>query len=232
MKNIVCYTDGSSRGNPGPGGWGAIVVIGSDVIEKGGREDTTTNNRMELRAIIGALQAIGATDNAISVYTDSTYAVKGITSWIRGWKSNDWKTQTKTDVSNKDLWQELDALVQDKKVEWCIVKGHAGIAANERVDEIATEFADKKEVHLFKGNVRDYDVDVIPPTKEQLENAKSNDRRKAKAYSYLSLVDGVFMRHETWAACEARVKGKSGVKFKKAISKADEESIMADWGII
>lgn len=244
MDKIICYTDGSSRGNPGPGGWGAIVVVGNDVSELGGRESKTTNNRMELRAIIEALLKVGKTENEILLYTDSTYVVKGITSWIHGWKKNGWKTGAKADVLNKDMWQELDEAASSKKISWCIVKGHAGIPANERVDEIATLSAlgedenmgggesgrNSGKLKLFKGSLRDYGVNVNPPSKEVLENAKGNDRRKAKAYSYLSLVDGKVQRHETWGSCEARVKGKTGAKYRKSISKEDEVSIMKEWG--
>lgn len=231
MKNILCYTDGSSRGNPGPGGWGAIVVMGTDVVELGGYEENTTNNRMELRAVIASLRKIGQVGVGISIYTDSTYVVKGITSWIHGWKNNDWKTQAKEDVSNKDLWQELDDAVGKNKVSWFIVKGHSGIPANERVDEIATMFADKKDLPLFHGNLSDYIIKVEPLSETEIENAKGNNRKKAKAYSYLSLVDGVLQRHTTWAECEKRVKGQAGAKFRKSISKEDELAIMSEWGV-
>lgn len=235
MEKIICYTDGSSRGNPGPGGWGAIVVIGNDVVEIGGRDDKTTNNRMELSAVVGALRKVGKTENTISIFTDSTYVVKGITAWIFGWKKNGWKTGAKADVLNKDLWQELDEVSSGKKIEWNIVKGHAGISANERVDVIATSYADDEVgggggLRLFSGSLRDYNIDVNPPSKEVLENAKGSDRKKAKAYSYLSLVDGKVLRHVTWASCEARVKGKAGAKYRKSISKDDETAIMKEWG--
>lgn len=231
--SVLIYTDGSSRGNPGPGGWGSIVVIGNDVKELGGAEEDTTNNRMELSAVISALSFVRKkrSDAPVKVFTDSTYVVSGITGWIFGWKKNDWKTQTKSDVLNKDLWQELDKVVEGLDISWFVVKGHAGIEANERVDQIATMYADKKEMKLFDGSLRDYTVKVTPPSIEEMEEARGNDRRKAKAYSYLSLVDGKLARHETWAECEERVKGKSNVKFRKTISKEDEDAIKREWGV-
>ena len=114
---ITIFTDGASKGNPGPGGWGAVVIDGDKVFESGGGEKDTTNNRMEIAAAIGGL---GKTENGsdITLYTDSSYLINGITKWILGWKRNGWITKTKQEVLNRDLWEKLDDLVKWRKVKW------------------------------------------------------------------------------------------------------------------
>lgn len=229
MKNneSIIFTDGASRGNPGPGGWGAVIVEGSDVKEIGGREDDTTNNRMEMTAVSEALKISG--DNVV-IYTDSQYVANGITSWIKGWKAKGWKTAGKTDVLNKDLWEKIDKRKEGKQIEMKVIGGHVGIPGNERCDEIATLFADEKDVELFDGKLSDYKVDILNFDKNEVAKSKK-DRSNMKAYSYLSLVDGVFKKHETWSECETRVKGKSGVLYRKAVSEEDEAEIKKEWGV-
>ena len=157
MKAII-FTDGSSRGNPGPGGWGAIVVEGETVTELGGRESKTTNNRMELTAVVEALKHTKADE--VIVHTDSSYLISGITSWIEGWKKNNWKTKTKDDVLNRDLWETLDEVINTREVLFRKVSGHAGVPANERCDVIATSYADNDSVKLYHG-VRDHYGKII-----------------------------------------------------------------------
>ncbi len=142
------YTDGSSRGNPGPGGWGAIIFSNDSVKEIGGREDTTTNNRMELTA---AIRAVGLTEGELEVYTDSEYVMKGMTEWIDGWQKRGWKTAAKKPVLNQDLWQELLAASRGKEIAWKYVAGHSGHKLNDRCDEIATSFADNLNPNLYDG---------------------------------------------------------------------------------
>lgn len=136
-KNIVrIYTDGACSGNPGPGGWGVLLLWNDHEKELYGGEAETTNNRMELLAAIKGLEAV--TKNApIELYTDSTYVQKGVTEWMEGWKAKGWKTASKKPVKNKDLWQELDAVVSQKNVSFHWVKGHAGHPENERADTLA-----------------------------------------------------------------------------------------------
>ncbi|MAF67841.1 MAG: ribonuclease HI [Micavibrio sp.] len=136
-KNIVrIYTDGACSGNPGPGGWGVLLLWNDHEKELYGGEAETTNNRMELLAAIKGLQAV--TKNVpIELYTDSTYVQKGITEWMEGWKAKNWKTAAKKPVKNKDLWQELDAVVSQRNVSFHWVKGHAGHPENERADTLA-----------------------------------------------------------------------------------------------
>lgn len=136
MKTVEVFTDGGCRGNPGPGGWGAVLRFGGHERELRGSEDNTTNNRMELLAAISALEAL--TESCLVVLTtDSTYVKDGITRWIRNWKANGWKTAAKKPVKNKDLWQKLDAECLRHQVEWRWVKGHAGHPENERADGLA-----------------------------------------------------------------------------------------------
>jgi ribonuclease HI len=133
---IDVYTDGACKGNPGPGGWGVLMQWNGHEKELFGGEAQTTNNRMELRAVIEALAALKR-DGNVRVHTDSKYVHDGITSWIHNWKKRGWKTAGKKPVKNADLWQQLDALVQQYKVKWVWVKGHAGHAGNERADALA-----------------------------------------------------------------------------------------------
>ena len=135
---VIIYADGACKGNPGPGGWGAWIRMGDHSKELCGGEPITTNNRMELTAAIRALQALKRTCD-VRIYTDSVYVQKGMTEWIDGWKKRGWRTADKKPVKNDDLWQELDAIAGQHKVEWLWVKGHAGDPGNERADALANQ---------------------------------------------------------------------------------------------
>ncbi len=135
---VVIYADGACKGNPGPGGWGAWISMGDHSKELCGGELITTNNRMELMAVIRALQALKRACD-VKVYTDSVYVQKGMTEWIDSWKKRGWRTADKKPVKNDDLWQELDAIAQQHTIEWLWVKGHAGDAGNERADALANQ---------------------------------------------------------------------------------------------
>ena len=136
MEKINIYTDGACKGNPGRGGWGALMVTGEHVKELCGGEANTTNNRMELKAVIEALTALTRPCEVV-VHTDSQYVQKGISEWIHGWKARGWKTAAKAPVKNVDLWQALDAAQARHQIEWRWVKGHAGHEGNERADALA-----------------------------------------------------------------------------------------------
>ena len=138
MDKIKIYTDGACKGNPGVGGWGALLIAGKHEKELFGGEKETTNNRMELMAVIQALGALKRPCQ-IDLHTDSQYVLKGITEWMDGWKAKGWKTASKAPVKNVDLWQELDAACRHHKIQWIWVKGHAGDAGNERADELANK---------------------------------------------------------------------------------------------
>lgn len=152
---VIIYTDGSSRGNPGPGGWSAIVMADQQVFEIGGAAEHTTNNRMELVAAIKAIESVE--ENEIELYTDSEYVMKGITQWIKGWQAKGWKTAGKKTVLNQDLWQELLMVTEGKNIEWKYVAGHSGENLNERADEIATSFADGLNLDLYDGPKDSYE---------------------------------------------------------------------------
>lgn len=261
---IYAYTDGASRGNPGRGGYGAIVVYPDSkgymkVDELGGFEKLTTNNRMELSAVLGAIThfndyydlsavegLVGVGQKLIlNIYTDSSYVIKGINEWIHGWKRNNWITSTKEPVKNEDLWRALDSAINTLyrvsiSCKWVLLPGHAGVAGNEKADQIATGFADqgeKFEETLYRGGVDQY-IDqsiLIPPSTTEIQEAKKNKAKSrsksssGQAYSYVSYVAGKLQIHPTWAECEKVVKGKSGAKFKKATSPEDEELIKKEF---
>ena len=223
---ITIFTDGAARGNPGPGGWGAIVVMDDEVIELGGREDHTTNNRMEMLAAISALEAVPR-EHDIRVNTDSAYLISGITRWVKGWQKNNWKTSQKEDVINRDLWERLVEATEHRVISWDLVKGHAGIPANERCDVIATSFADKKPIVLYHGSPERYGVDLS--VSRIASSSASHASSRSKAYSYVSMVGGVIQTHKTWDECKARVTGVSGARFKKSVSPEDEGNIIKEF---
>ena len=136
LPQVEIYTDGACKGNPGPGGWGALLVAGKHRKEMFGGEPDTTNNRMELLAVIRALEALNKPCHVV-LHTDSQYVQKGISEWIHGWKARGWKTAAKEPVKNADLWQELDAVSQKHEIDWRWVKGHAGHDGNEAADQLA-----------------------------------------------------------------------------------------------
>ena len=246
MSQITIFTDGSSRGNPGPGGWGAVVIqqcgtllTPPKVTELGGAERNTTNNRMELVAVIAGLKdstTQGLALSGVKVYTDSNYVINGITKWIQGWKRNGWMTKTKDDVSNKDLWVALDEALNtigSQNVSWKYVGGHVGIAGNERCDEIATGFADSDEVELYNGALSGYSIQNVLDVSHDKVKAKakksSSSHSKAKAYSYISSVGGKIETHRTWPECEKRVKGAKGARYKKSLDSMNEAEIVAEF---
>ncbi len=139
---IEIYTDGACRGNPGPGGWGALLRSGKHEKELWGGEQHTTNNRMEMTAVIESLKAMKRPSDIV-LTTDSQYVRKGITEWIDGWKKKNWQTAARKPVKNADLWKEIDRLAATHNIEWKWVKGHSGHAENERVDELANKGIDE-----------------------------------------------------------------------------------------
>ena len=142
MPVVEIYTDGACRGNPGPGGWGAVLRSGKHEKELYGGEPNTTNNRMEMTAVVKALTAL-TNPSDVTLTTDSQYVRKGITEWIHNWKKNGWKTSAKQAVKNADLWQQIDALSTEHTIRWEWVKGHSGHPENERVDALANRGIDE-----------------------------------------------------------------------------------------
>ncbi len=234
MENILIYTDGSSRGNPGPGGWGAIVATDNIVTELGGFEAHTTNNKMELSAVFEAL-AYAATqaELPIIVRTDSAYVMNGATKWFFGWQKRGWKTLDNKDVSNRDVWEPFLAILKplSHRLTWENVGGHINIPGNERADTIATSFALKEPIELYNGSRAHYGIDlesVVADSALKQQKSESRTRSKTKAHSYISAVDGVVMVHKTWDECKARVLGKKA-RYKKSISKEEEVQIIKDF---
>ncbi|MEI6345692.1 MAG: RNase H family protein [bacterium] len=250
---ITIFTDGASRGNPGPGGWGFVSVyekadasgvVGRCVKEGGGAERVATNNQMELLAALRALEYVSTQKKSgavvaddVVVHSDSSYMINGITKWVAGWKRKGWITSTKTPVENRELWEGLDAVTAHLnadgiQVRWQYVGGHIGVKGNERCDVIATALATGKEVvpALYNGHFSAYPIadvlDISHSMEKKKDKGADRSRSKATAYSYVSAVNGDVQTHRTWKECEARVKGVRGARFKKALS-ATEESIIS-----
>jgi ribonuclease HI len=142
MTAVEIYTDGACRGNPGPGGWAALLIAGPIRREVSGAESATTNNRMELKAAIEGLAALKRRC-AVQLYTDSKYVLQGITEWLPNWKARGWRTAAREPVKNQDLWEQLDATALGQDIEWHWVKGHSGQEGNEYVDQLANEAIDR-----------------------------------------------------------------------------------------
>lgn len=240
FDSVIIYTDGACSGNPGPGGWGAVVALPNGFVQElGGGHPSTTNNRMELAAIIHALQFVNQrkefSKKPVKIFTDSTYAIRGITQWIWGWKRRGWKNAEGGEVLNQDQWEELLRQVQLRgskdKIEWHYSRGHVGTPGNERCDEIAVAFSKNSWVDLYSGPLLKYPISIHDhPENTELPEMRPKTEKKA-AFSYLSLVGGQVWRHRDWGSCERRVKGQSGAKFKKALSAEDEKKILKEWGL-
>jgi ribonuclease HI len=232
----MIYSDGACSGNPGPGGWGSVILTPENrVQELGGGDPSTTNNRMEMMAALEALKYVHAHPEPIHFYTDSTYLIRGITQWIWGWKKRGWKTAEGGDVSNRDLWQELADVVQKRgvngKIEWKYSRGHVGTPGNERCDRIAVAFSKNDYVNLYSGAMENYNHDLLQvPADTSLPEMRQPGEKK-QAHSYLSNLGGIVYRHKDWPSCQRRTSGKSGAKFKKATSSADEIEILKAWGL-
>jgi ribonuclease HI len=231
-EKIQIFTDGAAKGNPGKGGFGSVISQDETVTEIGGYKERTTNNEMELRAVIEALKVVCDSGEPVAIYTDSKYVVEGANGWIFGWMKNGWKTKAGTDVLNKELWLELQPLLKQVQIEWHKVPGHVGIAGNERADTIASDFAAKGSCALYSGSQTEYGFDISDTSYDEAKAKERSDARKRqsqKAYSYVSLLDGEVQTHKTWSECESRVKGKKGTRFKKSLDVHNEKEIIQDF---
>ncbi len=243
--DTLIFADGACSGNPGPGGWGAVICFPDGTIEEmGGRNPSTTNNRMELVAVLRALENVRETRGGLEILTDSLYVLHGITQWVFAWRNREWKTAEGADVQNPDLWKALLSEVahrrqhEDPKIKWSYVKGHAGIPGNERVDEIAVSFSKMNAVPngLYHGPLLRYFVAIhdLPEARGIPELRPDRFRKPGdapKPAGYLSLVNGVAEVHPDWKSCEARVKGRPGAKFKKAMNAQEASAIWREWGV-
>jgi len=233
---ILVFADGAASGNPGPGGWGSIVASpDGQITELGGGISPTTNNRMELAAVVQALNLIqrapALKTQPIAVFTDSTYVIRGFTQWIWGWRKRGWKTAEGSPVINQDLWEALSLAAQGLDLEWKYVRGHTGVAGNERVDQIAVAYSKNSRIDLYLGSLLKYSVPIHDlPDSFDLPEMREKSGPKPSAYSYLSVVNGELARHVSWPDCEARVTGRPGAKFKKVMSAQEESELLASWG--
>jgi ribonuclease HI len=238
---IIIYTDGAARGNPGRGGWGSVVIYPKSgmawVTELSGSDTMTTNNKMELMALLEAVRflehiSFSTPAQSCTVYSDSHYVVAGMTTWIYGWQRNGWKSSTKEPVANQDLWQAIIAAAAKLpyKLQYIRVPGHAGVAGNERCDVLATSDADGRPAAQYDGPFDQYSIPVLPAPSaapKSPSKSKTSDTKGSGAAWYVSLLDGVLQRHDTWASCRDRVHGKPA-KYKKVTSKTEEDAFIAN----
>lgn len=245
-KDIIIFGDGACSGNPGPGGYGAIILFPDhQVQELAESEPQTTNNRMEISAILKSIHFIMGskhfeTADCVQIFTDSVYLIRGATQWMFGWKKRGWKNAAGEPIANPDLWMQMDKTLYQAKVqnpalkwEWNFVKGHAGIDGNERCDQLAVAMSKKDDIDIYSGPASSYSFDILKlPEKRPLPEMKSAKEASIKKTSwYLSLVNGVLKSHATWSECEAVVKGRSGVKFKKVSSEEEASVVKKGWGV-
>ncbi len=235
MSGPIVYTDGSCLGNPGPGGWGVRVIHAEQTVQElGGGESDTTNNRMEMQAVIAALEYLGPEPD-VTVYSDSRYVLDGLTKWLRGWQRRGWVTSTGNPVKNRDLWQQLERLNR-RGIQWRHVRAHTGDPNNERVDDIARGFASHAPVSLFQGQVGAPDDPVegavgraaVPPP--ATSRSRSGASRSGEL-RYVSIVNGVVAVDTAWPACAARVKGVSRARYKKVRTQQEMAAFCAEHGV-
>jgi len=232
MKSYILISDGACSKNPGPGGWGMILVTPEDqVLEFGGHESESTNNRMELMGLYRGMQEIyklekkKKTADLIHVISDSKYVLDGASKYVANWARSAWRTSTGTEVKNQDLWEKiLKGFTELKKLkmrfDYELVKGHSGHDANERCDQIAVAYSKNEEVELFQGPLSDYPVKV-----------GKNLVGEAFQMVYLSYIDGVLSKHLTWAECQKATQGRSGAKYKKVTNTKEMQDTLKLWGL-
>jgi ribonuclease HI len=187
---------------------------------------------MELSAAIAALRCVEVLPGPIGLYTDSTYLISGITSWLRTWKRKGWTRVDGAEILNRDLWQQLDRLAsgREARIFWNYVRGHQGHPGNSRCDEIAVAFSHGQVPELYDGPLLGYSLDLLPPEPEVLPAKAGRPYGAKKPGWYLSLLDGRLEKHQTWPECQARVHGRPAL-FKKVCSSEEESAILKKWGL-
>ena len=225
-SDLTVYTDGGCIGNPGPGGWAAVLVRDGYVEELGGAEPDTTNNRMEMQGAIEGLRRARPGER-VHVVTDSRYLHDGITKWIHGWKRRGWKRADGQPVLNQDLWRELDVVVRHPAgaVSWEHVRGHRGHVFNERCDAIANGFARGNVPELRRGD----GAWIEGPAAVQA--AEIGLPSGVNLPLYLSVVDGELRLHPDWGECEAWVMGTRGARYKKIRSASELGATLTSWRV-
>ncbi len=228
------YTDGACSGNPGPGGWAAVIVSGGNISEIGGGERHTTNNRMELTGVMQGLISLHGQSGPVIIHTDSTYVMNGASKWIHGWKRNGWKKKDGGEVLNADLWQSLAAQLHPG-IDWRLVKGHAGHYFNERCDSIAVAFSTGQMPDLTSCPIASLaDADLIartiaadletPHASRAAKSAPPKKTANTPIYSkkkYIYVLSGQVYRFDDWDSCKAFTSGKPG--YPKAVQSPEDE---------
>ena len=232
MKPYIIVADGACSRNPGPGGWGLILVTPDDLVfEFAGHEAETTNNRMELMGFYRGMQEVYKIESkkksakVVHFITDSKYVLDGASKYVANWARSAWRTSTGSEVKNQDLWEKiLKGLSEFQKLkmrfEYELVKGHSGHDANERCDQIAVAHSKNEPIDLYSGPLSAYTVRV-------------GTHQKVETFDpvYLSYVDGVLSRHTTWEDCQNATIGISGAKYKKVKNSQEEEDTLKLWGL-
>jgi ribonuclease HI len=227
-REVRIYTDGACIGNPGPGGWAALIEADGQREELSGAAPQTTNNRMELTAVIEALRRVPP-PTPVRVITDSQYVMQGLTRWLPGWRRRGWRTANGQPVLNRDLWEQLVAL-DGGRVRWEWVRGHQGHPGNTRVDALARARAREALAQRRAAGAQEA-VPPAAPTRPGTPADPASSRDRPRWPRYLSLVDGELRRHPDWPSCQRHVHGKRGARFKKCRSAAEEQATVAAWGL-
>ena len=235
-SSYLLFTDGACSGNPGKGAWAFVAIhletnLGdSEVIEGADFSDQTTNNKMELTAVLKAIEWLAERkfDEAV-IWTDSKYVQEGLSSWIYGWQRNNWVTKEGNPVSNQELWKHALTLEKSLGVTWKKIRlerlpGHHGILGNERCDQLARECIANEFASTYQGPLKNhpFGMDMLKTSPDKVQNLGE--------FWYISLVAGEAKRHKTWPECEAYVRGKKSAKFKKVYSIQEESLILKGWG--
>lgn len=235
MANLVVYGDGACSGNPGPGGWAYLMAHGptQTVWERSGFAAATTNNRMELGALLEALRDIKAKypqETSVKFFWDSSYVVNGFNQWLFGWAKRGFTKADGTPISNLDLWQAVWELKKSlPPLQMTQIPGHSGLPGNERVDELSVAQSQQSPIPEYNGPLANYPITIT----DLLAGAAHVDTAGLSGMSYpayISLINGNLVRHLTWPECQAHVKGKSA-KFKKVKNAAEEAHTRKSWGL-
>lgn len=236
---IQIFTDGATRGNPGLGGYGVVMLDRNtdQVYEYGQHKALTTNNEMELAAVLRALQVAAQKKyHSFTLFTDSKYVHTGVTAWRFGWAKRGWTNKEGEPIKNRELWQEVHKTLNTNgfvDIQWVRVSGHMGVPGNERADTIATAFADGKKIDLATGAIDPSQWAALAnvPSLEEIDAIRARKRAHTSGEGcwYISLVDGVVEDHQTWDACKKRVDGVFA-KYKKVCSQEEKAEVLAGWG--